>query len=345
MTPLILDADLRGLDARVQLALHQDPADVLRALFRDLLPDEPGSAPTLQAELDLLAPLEDAEVTLHACTDQVTLTVESHSNGFTYLPALHAALARRDPHVLPGILAALEDHSTRLTPQFGPREAHELAGQWHHEDRVIEDLLQEHPQWDTLSRRDVIRLARRSGRPHPWVVRDETPWPYLRGVPGLDETVARLRPLIPEFPELAPLLSALPELREAYGALPEMTQEERGCGLLDHLPSRAYSPLEEGAGAMVDLLDEVMDLHWQGGETGAALHLILHDCDADRARLADLLTHAPRVEAALNRIHDALTTAENTWATALQNECHALVSARAFTPSWATKEDHRCATD
>ncbi|MCD0155635.1 hypothetical protein [Deinococcus sp. 6GRE01] len=312
MTPLILDADLRGLDGRVQLALHQDPADVLRALFRDLLPDEPGSAPTLQAELDLLAPLEDAEVTLHACTDQVTLTVEASANGFTYLPALHAALARRDPHVLPGILAALEDHSARLTPRFGPREAHGLAEQWHHEDRVIEDLLQEHPDWEALTKRDVIRLARRSGIPHPWVVRDEMPWPYLRDVPGLDETVARLRPLIPDFPALQPLLSALPELREAHGALPAMMDEERGSGLLDHLPSRAYSPLKEGASAMVDVLDEVMDLHWQGGETGAALHLILHDCDADRARLADLLTHAPRVEDALNRIHDALVAAEET---------------------------------
>ncbi|MCD0168504.1 hypothetical protein [Deinococcus sp. 23YEL01] len=60
------------------------------------------------------------------------------------------------------------------------------------------------------------------------------------------------------------------------------------------------------------MLDEVMELHWQGGETGAALHLILHDCDADRARLADLLTHAPRVEDALNRIHDALVAAEET---------------------------------
>lgn len=312
MTPLILDADLRGLDARVQLALHQDPRDVLRALFRDFLPDEPGSARTLQAELDLLAPLEDAEVTLHACTDQVTLTVEASANGFTYLPALHSALARHDPHVLPGILAALEDHSARLTPQFGPREAHALAEQWHHEDRVIEDLLQAHPDWEALTQRDVIRHARRRGIPHPWVVRDETPWPYLRDVPGLDETVARLRPLIPDFPALRPLLSALPELREAHGALPAMTEAERGSGLLDHLPSRAYSPLKEGASAMVDVLDEVMELHWQGGETGAALHLILHDCDADRARLADLLMHAPRVEDALNRIHDALTTAENT---------------------------------
>ncbi|GGS03434.1 hypothetical protein [Deinococcus sedimenti] len=311
MTPLILDADLRSLDARVQLALHQDPADVLRALFRDLLPDEPGSARTLQAELDLIAPLTDAEVHLNACADEVTVSVTAAPNGFTYLPALHAALARRDPHVLPGILAALEDHSARLTPQFGPREAHGLAEQWHHEDRVIEDLLQEHPQWDALKKRDVIRLARRRGIPHPWVVRDEMPWPYLRDVPGLDETVARLRPLIPDFPALQPLLRALPELREAHGALPAMTEAECGSGLLDHLPSRAYSPLEEGASAMVDVLDEVMELHWQGGETGASLHLVLHDCDADRARLTDLLTHAPRVDAALNRIHDALVAAED----------------------------------
>lgn len=44
-----------------------------------------------------------------------------------------------------------------------------------------------------------------------------------------------------------------------------MTEAERGCGLLDHLPSRAYSLLKEGASAMMDVLDEVMALHWQGG--------------------------------------------------------------------------------
>lgn len=37
---------------------------------------------------------------------------------------------------------------------------------------------------------------------------------------------------------------------------------------------------------------------------------MLRGSDADRARLDALLTHAPRVEAALNRIHMALTTAE-----------------------------------
>ncbi|GGB60744.1 hypothetical protein [Deinococcus soli (ex Cha et al. 2016)] len=40
-------------------------------------------------------------------------------------------------------------------------------------------------------------------------------------------------------------------------------------------------------------------------------HLVLQGNDGDRARLDALLTHAPRVEAALNRIHLALVTAED----------------------------------
>lgn len=276
VTPLILATDLRGLDDRVQLALQQDPTHVVRALFRDVLPDEPVSASGLEMELNHLAPLIDAEVTMNACADQVTVTVTSAPNGFTYLPRLHATLAQRDPHVLPGILAALEAHSTRLTPQFGPRLADELAQQWHHEDRVIEHLMEDHPEWDMdLQLRDVVRLARRSGIPHPWVVRDEMPWTYLRGVPGLDEALARLLPLLPDFPDLWPLLTDLPELREAHTALPAMTADDRENGQLELLPSRAYSPLEDGASAMVDVLDEVMRFHWEGGEDGASLHLVI----------------------------------------------------------------------